>query len=152
MKRKRKKTYYRPKRCHMTPLEHFPRHRVIPHVRPHVPPVDQTYVLHSSDSTTSSTCCRCHELHVYMYLYAFATQSSQCIFFFSLSSLFLSHPAMATNDALRCLGAGFFSFFCLFLLTNIYVHIGLSTTTSGEGCHHHNATSQWKGRINGLKP
>ena len=77
-------------------------------------------------------------------LHIFVRIATQCIFF--PPKFFVSLPQLQTTCCV--VWAQVFLSFCLiFLLTNICVHIGLSTT-SGECCHHyHNAAAQWKGRM-----
>ena len=132
-KERKKKTYNRPKRCHMTSLKH------ISHC-PSRPSLDQTYIHHGTCHSTTSTwfIFRCHELHVYIYLYTLPRNA-----FFFPPKFFVSLPQLHTMCCV--VWAQVFLSFCLiFLLTNICVHIGLSTT-SGERCHHyHNAAAQWK--------
>ena len=88
-----------------------------------------------------------HDLSVIVMTYMFTYICTHCHTMHCFSpKFFVSLPRLQTTCCV--VWAQVFLSFCLiFLLTNICVHIGLSTTSS-ERCHHyHNATAQWKGRM-----
>jgi hypothetical protein len=145
-KKKEKKTYYRPK----TSLKHFPcprhpscsppstkRTYIMVHVTQHTqayseknvsskqaadqingrPFTTLTWVIWVLSAVVVTSTC----LHIFVRI------ATQCIFFFP--KFFISLPWLQTTCCVVRAQVFLSLFYLFFLLTNIYLHIGLSTTT-----------------------